>query len=1329
MSVRCALPDPNTLKTQAHRRRPWRALARALARTLAALLVLLAALVLALWVWAGTPGSLASSLRLAARLLPAGQALQIGQVSGTLRAGGQVDALHWSGPQLAVQVQNLRVAWSWPALLHGRVELGELHARRITLKPLGTPEAAPAEPAQNLALPLPIHLPFSADEIVWTAPDEAPLAITKLRGDYAWDGGTHHLRIDNIALAQGRYQAQASLAGTAPMRLAASVQGQVQAEVPGGDAPIEARVQAAAEGTLAGADARLAISADLKGGGDGPESHPPRAPISAELTAQLAPWATQPLVQARARLRSLDLAALWPQAPSTRLSGTASLQPQELPAPAGWALEANLTNETPGPWNEHHLPLSALQAHASYSSAPGGAHWQVPEARLHIGPGVLTVSDAEYDAATQALRARLTLRELNPAQLHAGLPATPVSGSAELAGSLAQGLRVRATLSGAHATRPDELALEHLRLDGEWKAGTAHIDRLSLAALQASIEARDFTLTPAERAAGGTLTARVPGATLQFKGHLAPRSGQGQIDLAMQDAAALQHWLAALPRVALPAPGAQAPALLQTQATGSAQLQAHWQGGWLAALAAIEGGASTQPATPPSTPSAIAPFKLQANLSVPGLTLQAPGGAPLALSEVQASVDGTLAQLSLSLNGSIRHGTGATLLSARTQWRASAALQKPGSWQAQIAKLTLEARAGTHPGPWRMQLQAPLTLALHGGAQPQLQTGVWQVQIDGPEPGTATLHAEPLTLAWPETSPRLFTQGRIDGVPLAWANALGSGEPALLARLGLSGDVLLGARWRIELAEALHAQVDIERTRGDLHLRIDGQDTPAGVGEAALHLRADGSQLELNALWRSTHAGEASLMARVPLAPGDQGWGPTKEAPLSGTLHAALPDVGAWARLAPPGWRVHGSLAADATLSGQLSAPRLAGRISADGLALRSVLDGVDLQDGRLRAQLDGDHLSITELTLKGGSGSGARIAGPGGNLTPAPGDGGTLSASGGITWKDNRAHLDIQAQAKALQVLARADRQLSVSGGLHARLLGGQLQLTGELTADRASILLPDDSAPALGADVVVHAGTDKAAPVNTPEKQPQPAQAPRIDVKLDLGEDFAVQGHGLSTRLKGQLHIVNDASGHAGAMPRVLGEIRTVQGRYRAWGQVLDVENGLLRFSGPMDNPQLDILALRPRISERVGVQVSGSAQAPRVRLYSEPDMPDAEKLSWLVLGRSATAGGADAALMQQAALALLGGGRDPGSTVARRLGLDEIGFRGADASNPASGAALTLGKRLSRDLYVSYEHSLAGAMGTLYVFLDLSRHLTLRGQTGTQSGLDLIYTLRYD
>ena len=40
--------------------------------------------------------------------------------------------------------------------------------------------------------------------------------------------------------------------------------------------------------------------------------------------------------------------------------------------------------------------------------------------------------------------------------------------------------------------------------------------------------------------------------------------------------------------------------------------------------------------------------------------------------------------------------------------------------------------------------------------------------------------------------------------------------------------------------------------------------------------------------------------------------------------------------------------------------------------------------------------------------------------------------------------------------------------------------------------------------------------------------------------------------------------------------------------------------------------------------------------MRLVATPEMPDAEKLAWLVLGRPATGAGAEAAILQQAALA---------------------------------------------------------------------------------------------
>ncbi|OIQ63127.1 hypothetical protein GALL_553340 [mine drainage metagenome] len=147
--------------------------------------------------------------------------------------------------------------------------------------------------------------------------------------------------------------------------------------------------------------------------------------------------------------------------------------------------------------------------------------------------------------------------------------------------------------------------------------------------------------------------------------------------------------------------------------------------------------------------------------------------------------------------------------------------------------------------------------------------------------------------------------------------------------------------------------------------------------------------------------------------------------------------------------------------------------------------------------------------------------------------------------------------------------------------------------------------------------------------------------------------------------------------------------------------------------------------------------------VRLYADPDLPDAEKLAWLVLGRSASSGGAEAALLQQAAMTLLAGnGKSVSDRLSQALGLDELSFRGSGsgasssnssvintAAGTASAASVTLGKRLSKDFYVAYESSLNGTMGVFYIFYDLTKRLSLRAQTGEQSAVDLIFTLRYD
>ena len=164
-------------------------------------------------------------------------------------------------------------------------------------------------------------------------------------------------------------------------------------------------------------------------------------------------------------------------------------------------------------------------------------------------------------------------------------------------------------------------------------------------------------------------------------------------------------------------------------------------------------------------------------------------------------------------------------------------------------------------------------------------------------------------------------------------------------------------------------------------------------------------------------------------------------------------------------------------------------------------------------------------------------------------------------------------------------------------------------------------------------------------------------------------------------------------------------------------------------MATPSLDILALRGDIDERVGVVVSGTAVNPRVRLYCEPALDEFDTLTWLVLGRAPEGlGRDDTALLQRAALALLAGDRDGDGGFLQRLGLDELSVRRGSAGG-VDGTIISLGKQISKRVYVGYEQALGTAGGTLQLIYRVANRITLRARTGDENAIDVIWTWRWN
>lgn len=1316
-----------------------------------ACLLLLGSLLGLAWWWSGQSDSLARTLERVAQWLPDTQTLEARGVQGTLRQGGHIDWLRWSSPALQVEVQGADIGWSLRPLLSRTVHFGQVQIQRLRIHSTPTPDDdTPLQPLESLVLPVRIDLPLHVEQLLWEGPPA--IAISALNAHYRYTGGQHALDIRSLEYAQGQYTATAHLQAAAPMQLEVSLQGLLHTSLPQSpERSIAIQTTASVQGTLATQAARLQLQAQALVPHEGQSATPPGtprpdAPASAQVLAVIAPWQPPWLEQAQVQLQHVNLAWFLPGGPRTDLQGSLQAGPDA----KGWKLQTDIHNLLPGPWDQQSLPLRRIQAAIQLDDQQ---RWALEHARLDLGSqgDAHIQAQGTWNAAHRVLEGHAELVAINPAALYSTLEPTPLSGSFQAQRNATEQVEFALSIRSAPARSGNTAALGTARATGTWQAPWLRVNELQLDGLQATLRSQSLTVNTDTLQLQGQIQAQLPGTRIQADLNASPANGQGHLQAHIQALQPLTQWLARWPSLRI--------AMAGVHLDGHASAELRWQGGW---------GRLQQRLQNPAAALAPSGLRLQAQVQIPQLRYQAADGRSTRISAFNLALSGSPEALQADVQTQASTGTHQfTLQTQATAGLLTGAAHHPTDWQARITTWKAQWRSSSDSDTWTAQLAAPSTISHTLRGRPvqtrQLSISGGQLQVTAPasvNETAAKIIWDPITLHSPRSGSWMVqTKGSLQDWPVMWADRLNPLQPPLAA-MGINGDLVLQGQWDIDTTgREMRAHAVLERARGDLRLMAeDGSaDTPTtirstGASERSattnqvqsrafansrgvrariqtlqLQLDATGNDLHTQLLWKTEAAGQLDARIHTQLRTTADGITWPANAPLQGRIQAALPNIGVWAFFAPPGWRATGSFASDLQLSGTRQAPQWQGSIQAEQLSLQSLLDGVDLRNGRLRAQLQGTRLEITELQLHGGAGSDTRIPGPSGNLTAAPQSGGTLTGAGVIEYDpqvpehSSGLRMDLHAVADHLQVLVRADRQLSVSGKLQAALHQGQFKLDGDLSVDRAAIMLVDDAAPTLDSDVRItsaasrKAAQDKAAKEARRAASVQTRKPPMLDVRINLGEDFALQGYGITTRLGGALTVTHG--------PRITGEIRTINGRYRAWGQVLDVEQGTIRFSGPYANPAIDIVAIRPNIDVRAGVKVTGSASNPRVTLFSNPEMSDAEKLSWIMMGRGASGGGAEAVLLQQAALAMLSGGGSSGN-FASQLGFDEIGFKGPTQGGE-QGAALTVSKRLSKDLYVTYEHSLSGAMGTLYVFYDLSRRLTLRAQTGEQSAVDLIYT----
>ncbi|MGI8896660.1 MAG: translocation/assembly module TamB domain-containing protein, partial [Casimicrobiaceae bacterium] len=608
---------------------------------------------------------------------------------------------------------------------------------------------------------------------------------------------------------------------------------------------------------------------------------------------------------------------------------------------------------------------------------------------------------------------------------------------------------------------------------------------------------------------------------------------------------------------------------------------------------------------------------------------------------------------------------------------------------------TLDALAnrGTYP----VTLDAPASLEIADS----------RIRVSDAKLSVASGRADLTDFLWDDG--RISTRGTFTQLPLAAVLALSGTEFPWKSTLIIEGD------WAITAAPRLSGTLNIRRTSGDLYAAENGAAKTEGraLGISALTVNAKFADDAVTAAaeLRSTRAGDAQATLSLGTVAGAPPGRIARNAPLNATVVAQVESLKIFQPWLGTEAVFDGRVRVDVRARGTLSEPSLEGTLAGDALRIDAPQYGVHLKDGRLRASMANGSITLDELSFSAGDG---RFVAQGtlANFTRAQTAGATLGGGTRVTWR-----------AENFRLVNRPDLRLVVDGNGTLGIEQGKLALTGTVAVDEGRIEYAPVTAGTLGADVVIVGGERKSDSVTGMANLPL-----RLDVEVDLGRNFRFSGEGLDARLAGRVRITTLPSGEFAAR----GTITAVNGTYFALGQRLDIERARLTFDGPADNPALDVVALRKNLPVEAGIEVTGSAKFPRVRLVSNPPVPDGEKLSWLVTGQGLDrASRGDIAALSAASAALLSKGRKPlTTTIAQRLGLDDISFRGAGSGAGAtSQQVVAFGKRISDRLSLVYEQGLSLASNALRIEYALTRTLTLRAEAGTVSGIGIFYRRTYD
>lgn len=557
---------------------------------------------------------------------------------------------------------------------------------------------------------------------------------------------------------------------------------------------------------------------------------------------------------------------------------------------------------------------------------------------------------------------------------------------------------------------------------------------------------------------------------------------------------------------------------------------------------------------------------------------------------------------------------------------------------------------------------------------------------------------------------------------------------------------------------------------GSAQIRVDNLPLASTVGglHASLvvdaHLSRTGAQgknshsIQLKSHWEGLESlKDFTATAQVPLF-----FSPTPTLLLDGPLRANLTwqgDIAPLWRLVPlPGRTLSGKADVQVQVAGSLHKPVITGQAFIGQGRFVDTVDGILLDNISLETRYTIQNQAIVRLQATDGRGGTINLDGTlsshfanSNSTVPSTLEGAVLAVRGTINKLRPLRRDDVAVQLSGTVDITGPVTTPLVAANIYVDQ--GVVQLLDGFGGSNIKTLQVEERetstlalATAAGKKIPSSASkqsTSKGSPRSRLATKSQDvasaplSQVPRCDIRITAPGRVYIRGKGLDSEWKANLRLSGPL-----ADPQIIGNVTPVRGTLDLLGHQFTLANSDITFTGSLPpNPVLDVNLEYKSADITTLISFSGAAKHPKMRLSSQPVLPNDEIIAHILFGKNINSLSRFEALqaantarqlvdLGPSSLDIMSSTRDLlglevlrfGSSTASRQSRAprDASMQGTSSANPDDqGPTLEAGKQILDNVYVGVEQGTGNKADTVVrVEVELLPNLSLEGRTSNDT-----------